>query len=580
VGTITPEEGRSFVDQAVTFITTYSDPGGWQDIHHAELAIGLANGKYVYAYYEQNSNKLYLRDNSSAGNLIGGYLPGTNNTIDHPYAVLNCAGSKAEGQSNTLTISWNLAFKAAFFDLTANTETKNTFLLVYDDANAHQGWLKKGTWTIEKAQSDATPYGLTATVRSSTQIDLAWQHNYVNGTSYVLERDSSPNFNTADFRSSNIGINKQHSDSGLSPNTTYYYRVLASYQGELSDPSNVANATTYPNAPQAPTNLTASEITPLGAKLSWTNPANNNQTGFKISIYENGAWKDHSEAQQTTTIINALNTASDYKFRVRAYNAGGDSANSNEAEVLTIPAARTGFSAQVENIKAKLTWLNPDQHPSTSIEIWRQITALDQDYLKLTQVSSQTTNWLDEGEELTCGGTVKYKLIATNPSGSSDAALAEVTFSFNNSAPYVGDLLPNSGALTSNQFMVLKAYYYDPDGYNNLRKCYLVANKQISDSGGLSAYYDRGTQKTIYLYSDNGQTTQNGLLGTNTILSNSYVEIDCAKTKVYFFGNRIRVEWYVKFKPAFFTNNPSPKGWLKAKDKGGLACDWQQKASW
>ncbi len=146
VGTITPSSGSSLPDTAVTFTTTYADPNGWQNLQLAYLLINTsASGlNCFYTYYNQNTNKLYLRNEPNTA-WLGGYAPGSAYTIENSYAKLDCSKTTISGSGTTLTVNWNITFKAAF----ASTTAKKTYLYVKDDSNAYQGWIQKGTWTVQ-----------------------------------------------------------------------------------------------------------------------------------------------------------------------------------------------------------------------------------------------------------------------------------------------------------------------------------------------------------------------------------------------------------------------------------------------
>jgi hypothetical protein len=98
-----------------------------------------------YGYYDQNTNKFYLRNDANTG-WLGGFAPGANNIIENSYAKLDCTKSTISGSGTTLTVKWAITFKPAFGG------QKNTYLYVKDDANAAAGWTQKGTYTIESNQ--------------------------------------------------------------------------------------------------------------------------------------------------------------------------------------------------------------------------------------------------------------------------------------------------------------------------------------------------------------------------------------------------------------------------------------------
>jgi hypothetical protein len=94
-----------------------------------------------YGYYNQNTNKLYLRNNANTS-WLGGFTPGSSNIIENSYARLDCSTTAISGNGNTLRIKWNVTFKPTF------TGNENTYLYVEDDKDAYSGWVLRGNWTI------------------------------------------------------------------------------------------------------------------------------------------------------------------------------------------------------------------------------------------------------------------------------------------------------------------------------------------------------------------------------------------------------------------------------------------------
>ena len=89
-----------------------------------------------------------------------------------------------------------------------------------------------------------------------------------------------------------VGANvTTYSATGLSANTTYYYRVRATNAAGDSANTSTASATTQDTIPAAPSGLTATAASSSQINLSWTNNANN-QTGFKIDQATNSDLHD------------------------------------------------------------------------------------------------------------------------------------------------------------------------------------------------------------------------------------------------------------------------------------------------
>src|ERR1039458_587789 len=62
---------------------------------------------------------------------------------------------------------------------------------------------------------------------SASRIDLAWTDNSSNETGFIIERASSSNFAGAVLVTTTAANATAYSDTGLTANTTYYYRVRA-----------------------------------------------------------------------------------------------------------------------------------------------------------------------------------------------------------------------------------------------------------------------------------------------------------------------------------------------------------------
>ena len=123
-------------------------------------------------------------------------------------------------------------------------------------------------------------------------------------------------------------------DTGLSPATTYTYRVSAFNAGGSSAPSNTASATTQANqAPAAPSNLRITSTANRALGLAW-NDNSTNETGFQLERCTGATCTNFAQIAQpganVTTFNNTgLTRRTTYRYRIRAFNAGGSSAYSN-----------------------------------------------------------------------------------------------------------------------------------------------------------------------------------------------------------------------------------------------------------
>ena len=182
----------------------------------------------------------------------------------------------------------------------------------------------------------AAPSNLTASAVSLGRIDLAWTDNANNEDRFAIERCTGTG--CTDFAPIHLTVpadTTAYVDTDLTADTSYCYRVYAYNAAGKSDYSNTACATTPQALPAAPTNLTASAVSVSQIDLAWTDNANN-EDGFKI---ERCTGTGCTSFAQITSVVSNVVTYSDasltaettYCYRVRAFNAGGDSDYSNTA---------------------------------------------------------------------------------------------------------------------------------------------------------------------------------------------------------------------------------------------------------
>ena len=87
------------------------------------------------------------------------------------------------------------------------------------------------------------PFDLTATVVSCERIDLGWKYVAEDKEGFNVYRKTTDSYSKIAILDSET---TSYSDSPLSPETTYWYRVTAYGEGGESQPSNEATATTPP----------------------------------------------------------------------------------------------------------------------------------------------------------------------------------------------------------------------------------------------------------------------------------------------------------------------------------------------
>ncbi len=209
-----------------------------------------------------------------------------------------------------------------------------------------------------RATTDATlpgvPRRLNAESAGTSRIDLSWQAPADDGgariTGYRIEVSADGGRGWEDLAANTRATTTAYTHSGLAPASTRHYRVSAVNRIGVGDASRVVGSTTDATAPDAPTGLVATAVTPTRIDLFWVAPAYNGGapiTGYRIEVSENAAaWADlvTSTESTTTTFSHAgLLPGSTRHYRVSAINRAGTGAPSASASAATDdPVQRAG----------------------------------------------------------------------------------------------------------------------------------------------------------------------------------------------------------------------------------------------
>ena len=221
-----------------------------------------------------------------------------------------------------------------------------------------------------------------------------------NSPQFVFERAMKPYANVRLVFSGHVGIHGYRTDPGAGGSTIYQFlqcyhdnytnpvRLLTIdtsagtmttrvYCPSINQDKNDGSARTVTGVkwvqppvgarPAAPTGLNAATVSSSQITLTWTD-ASNNETGFKVEGKTGaaGTWMQIGLLPAGSTKFNSgyLKPSTTYFYRVRATNAAGDSAWSNEASATTRNAL---YPAQA--IRVTTSTLNVRNGPSTADSI-------------------------------------------------------------------------------------------------------------------------------------------------------------------------------------------------------------------
>ena len=259
--------------------------------------------------------------NNESGFRIEQSTDGTN------FTQIATAGSNAVSFAVTgLSASTTYFYRVASFNSAGDSGFSNT---------------ASATTSAPPTSVPAAPSGLNATAVSSSQINLTWTDNANNESGFRIEQSTDgTNFTQIATAGSNA---VSFSVTGLSASTTYFYRVASFNSAGTSGFSNTASATTSgPPAPvpAAPSGLSATAVSRTQINLSWTDNSGD-ESGFRIERCKNPNCTSFVQiaevgANVTTFADTTVNRNTSYNYRVRAFNAAGNSAYTNTANAKTL----------------------------------------------------------------------------------------------------------------------------------------------------------------------------------------------------------------------------------------------------
>jgi hypothetical protein len=149
VGGATPPGGSAPPATSSSFQFTFTDQNGAGDIGIVNALINNAidaRGACYLAYLTSSNTLLLVNDGGDAGGPFAGAMPlnGTAASIENGQCVVNGGGSSAKIAGNQLTLTLNVAFKAAF------SGNRVIYASGRDRVGgSNTGWQAVGTWTVK-----------------------------------------------------------------------------------------------------------------------------------------------------------------------------------------------------------------------------------------------------------------------------------------------------------------------------------------------------------------------------------------------------------------------------------------------
>ena len=256
---------------------------------------------------------------------------------------------------------WNVATSSAFTTRLVN-ETGITDLY-YDILPGILNWNTRYYWRVNAHNSGGTsvwstyryfntavgpppdaPSDLSVTAVSSKQINLTWQDNSINESSFKIERKTG--VGSAYALVVTVGANiVSYSNTSLAASTTYYYRVRAYGPGGYSNYCTEATATTLPLPPPKPTLASpagGAVVSSLTPRLQWNASIGASDYGLQVSPSSTFAVLIVNETGITDLYYDipsgTINLNTRYYWRVSARGASGSTSLWSSYRYLRTPA--------------------------------------------------------------------------------------------------------------------------------------------------------------------------------------------------------------------------------------------------
>ncbi len=191
----------------------------------------------------------------------------------------------------------------------------------------------------------SNPIAISATGTTQTSFTANWNSS-TSATSYRLDV-SSDNFSTFVSGYNNRSVTGTSDPvTGLSPNTTYKYRVRAVNASGTSGNSNEISQNTVPATTVA---IAATIPSQTGFTANWNAVAG--ATGYKLDVSDNAGFSSfvagfsNKDVTSNNSPVTGLSSGITYYYRVRSYNSAGTSPNSNTISQITVPPNPVAGSA-------------------------------------------------------------------------------------------------------------------------------------------------------------------------------------------------------------------------------------------
>ncbi|MDD3590499.1 MAG: Ig-like domain-containing protein, partial [Thermoguttaceae bacterium] len=321
--------------------------------------------------------------------------------------------------ANTISLTWSSVPGASSYLLARSTDGVNwaTPVVVsgssYEDASSGINASTTNYYYRVSAQNTAGTSNASAAVQAvpepivsfsptqqaSNSLTLSW----TNGSSdFPFRLERSLDESTWTTLASNL-TSPTYADSGLTPNTTYYYRVCL--VANVCSSWTSTSAQTYPAAPNSPTISVSTTVD--SSTISWN--AVTGATSYSVErSLDSQTWSVvANQITGTSCVDSGLAPRTGYYYRARAVNVGGASSPSAVVLATTATPAPTITSVSaISQTELRIIW-----SAAIGSEVFRLERSLDGGTTWIEAAANLTSNsYNDTG--LTSGTCYTYRVVS------------------------------------------------------------------------------------------------------------------------------------------------------------------------
>ena len=294
------------------------------------------------------------------------------------------------GSTWSTALAPSAAMSATAYTVTGLTNgTAYRFRVVAANVNGTGTWSATNAAYTPHVTVPGAPTGVVGSNVTSTSVDVSWVAPADNGGQpvdmYVVNAssDGGATWSMYGYPSTALPLATSFTWKGLTPNTSYRFRVIAHSSAGWSLPSAASAPVSTLATPSAPRSVTG---VAGNAKvvLSWQAPSNDGGspvTGYGVDYSSDGgstwstALAPSAAMSATAYTVTGLTNGTAYRFRVVAANVNGtgtwSATNAAYTPHVTVPGAPTGVvGSNVTSTSVDVSWVAPADNGGQPVDMY------------------------------------------------------------------------------------------------------------------------------------------------------------------------------------------------------------------